>query len=205
MADWTGIANLALLKLGRRQLTDLLTDTSDSANAIRGIYLTLADEVLYARPWSVAKKRFMLGASGAAPLFGLTYAYDFPTDPYALRCWQVGDDDDFGGGYGGQDGRWTVEGRQVLTDLAAPLPCVFVVRPTDANGVLDPNKFVGLLGTAMAYRIGWAVAYRLTQSRNKEDEMQEAYERALEMASSIDTSQQTPRPADADEILRARY
>jgi hypothetical protein len=198
MADWTGIANMTLAHLGARQINDLLTDQSESARAIRGVYLNLADEVLYAHPWKVALQRFMLSADTTGPLWGPQYAYSFPTDPWALRVWTLGSDD-VAFLRGGWNYHWEAEGRKILTDFAPPLPAKFIMR------VLDPNMFVGLLGTAMSRRIAQEVAFRLTNSREKEAGAGQEYAKALADARSLDSQQRGNRRAASSSILESRF
>lgn len=197
MPDWTGITNMALLGLKVRPVTDILTDTSTAAIAVRSVYLTLADEVLYAHPWKTALKRFKLGQSGTPPVDNeWQYAYDFPTIPYALRAWSIWDGD---GWTDWRSGKWTVEGRQILTNLPPPLSTRFIVR------VADPNQFAGLLATAMSRRIKWEVAYTLTNSREKEADARSEFKEALADARSADSQQGTPRDTESHEIESARF
>lgn len=196
MPDWTGIANQALLGLKVRPITDILTDNSTAGQAIRSVYLNLADEVLYAHPWKVALRRFKLGLSASQPDYEWQYAYDFPTDPYALRAWSIWDGDNW---LDWRTGAWAVEGRQILTNLEAPLSCRFIVRVT------DPNQFIGLLGTAMSRRIKWEVAYDLTNDRAKEADAKEEYREVLAEAKTLDSQQGTPRDVQSHEIESARF
>lgn len=198
MADWTGIANMALTHLGARQISDLLTDQTTSGRTIRGVYLNLADEVLYAHPWRVALQRFNLGADAVGPLWGPRYAYSFPTDPWALRVWTLGTDD-VAFLRGGWDYQWEVEGRKILTDFPPPLPAKFIMR------VIDPNQFVGLLGTAISRRIAQEIAFKVTNSREKEATAQQEYEKALATARALDSQQHSTRQSTRSSILGARF
>lgn len=193
MTDWTSIANMALLQLGARPITSL-DENSNNARNIKSVYEAIRDEVLYSHPWKPAKTRAWLAADAVAPIFGPAYAYTLPADPFCLRPWQVGDEDNWF-----REDDWHVEGRQILTDSAPPLRLIFVCR------LLDPGQFAGLLATAMARRIAAEIAYRTTNSREKEAAAAQAYEEVLAKARSADAQQGSPpRHVVADTILEAR-
>jgi len=203
VADWTYIANLALAKLGSTQLTDLLTEETETARTLRAVYQGIADEVVYSRPWTAARYRTSLTAMSPGPPFGYAFQYQLPSDPWCLRVFKAGEECDEGGAPGFEN--WggsgcTIEGRAILTDRAPPLPVILIVR------LDNPDLYAGLLQTAVALRLAWAVAYKLTNSTELEERMEAAYDKTLREAGSADAQQgMKRRKPEPDSILRARY
>lgn len=198
MTDWTAIFNQALGNLGSPPISDYLIDPSPRAARLRAVYLAVADEVLQAHPWKCALGRAQLGADATAPLFGPSYSYTVPSDPWCLRPVCVGDPDDEENWFGRCD-RWQFEGRQILTDLPAPINVRYIKRLT------DPNLFTGLLATAMSRRLAWEIAYALTNSREKEQAAEDAFGKFMQQARSIDSQQGTPPREFPSRILQDRY
>jgi hypothetical protein len=196
MASWTEIFNSAILPLGQREITSI-DDAVTSARKCKAVYLAMADEVMYSHPWKVAMQRLYVAADAVAPAFGAAFAYTIPSDPFCLRVWRVGDDDDnwFAEGCG----RWEVEGTKILTDLPGPLKVRYIGRVT------DPGRFSGMLATAISRRIAMEVAYTLTNSRDSETKATNDYEKILSQARSLDSQQGTPEQLERSSILMARY
>lgn len=195
MTSWTSLSNMALIRLGVREISSL-DDPTPAARKIKSIYEALRDEVLYSHPWKVALRRTFLSSTATAPVFGPSLAYNFPTDPYCLRIWRVGDDEDH---WFSEGERWEIEGRQILTDMPGPLKVRFIAQIT------DEAQFAGLVGTAMARRIEAEIAYTLTNSREKEEKAWNDYGAVLIKAQSLDSQQGSAETAMRSEILESRY
>jgi len=106
MANEIEISNLALMMLGQSSIISFY-DGTDKANLCEAFYPQVRDEVLRAHPWNCARVRVQLAALGASPVYGFTYQYQLPTDPYCLKVLDVNDDSSV---------VWRIEQRTLVTD-----------------------------------------------------------------------------------------
>lgn len=168
MASFVEIANSALTKLGAKRIM-ALTDNTKEAREINAIYLLRLNKLLRAYNWSFAMKRDQLSALSDTPSWGYTLQYQLPTD--CVRVVQVNDLWDIPGltNYmGGPDSEpYKIEGRTIVTDLAAPLKIRYVSRVT------NPGQFDDGFVEAYAYDLAHEVCEALTQSNTKKQEMRE--------------------------------
>ena len=101
----------------------------------------------------------MLAANAAPPGWGFSLAYPYPVD--CVRIVQVADY--FVGltltHYRSRDEvAYSLEGRQVLTNIGAPLQLKYVYDAKDAN------FFAPLFVDAVAHRLAWTICKVITQS-----------------------------------------
>jgi len=140
------IANRAITFLGGDVLTDLTDDTKEG-RAINRIINQTRDALLRDHAWNFSIKRVSIAANTTSPVWEYTNAYDWPSD--CLRIIEVDTLEE-----------WAVEGRQIVTDAAAPLLIAYVHRVTDAN--LFDTKFI----EAFALRLAADIAFDLTASES---------------------------------------
>lgn len=191
MASETGIVNRGLIALGESPITSL-DDAVKAARLAKEIWPEIRDDVLRLHPWNCASRREALAALATTPAFEWAYEYSWPAD--ALRILTVNDED-----WAARVG-WTVEGRKILTDWAAPLEVRFVFRQVDAN-TYDP-----LLRSALSARIAVELAMPLTQDRGKRADAEAAYKQALDDARGVDGQEEEVIEDDSDsEWVGARY
>lgn len=112
-------ANAALTAIGARRINSLSEDVKE-ARVCSLRFGPVRDALIRAHPWNFALSRARLPAAADAPAWGWARAFPFPAD--ALRIWRVS---------GLTDDDWAVEGRQILTDAAAPLAIQYLRRATN--------------------------------------------------------------------------
>jgi len=164
------IINDALTLLGANRITSL-TDGSTESAVMNQLFDSVQDAVLRAYPWNSATYRRQLAASTDTPVFGYSYKYQLPIDPYCLRVLEMNETTTLD--------VWRVEGRFLLTD-AGTCKIRFIGRP-DSLGEID-----SLLAQALAARLAADAAYTLVQSNNLSQLMYQLYASKLAEAQAID-------------------
>ena len=187
MPSLVEIWNLALSHVGSDRVTDP-EEPGETAGSLRAVWPIVRDSVLVAHPWNAAMRRAILGVVAEPPAWGYARQFTLPTNPYCLRVWRLERSDE----------AWTVEGRKLLTDAAAPLRIRYIAR------IEDPQEYGAGLVYALAARLAHAVAYRRTRSRQKESDMWELWKSIMSNSKSIDGQEGSPPPIEADELLAAR-
>ena len=186
------IVNAALIRLGETTIT-ALSDDIKPARLANAVYGELRDAVTRAHPWNFALARAELTANASAPTWGYANAYDLPGDPdHCLRVLSVAGEHE-------RDARWTVEGRQIVTDLPSPIRVLYLRRVT------DPNASDPLFREALSARLARELAEALGKSTSLQQAMAELYEAKLREARSADGQEGTPEILSADTWLTARF
>jgi hypothetical protein len=193
------IANLALTKLGEARIISFGDDTK-AARTMTALYEITRDAELRRRKWRFSLKRASLPALTASPEFGYAYAYQLPSD--CLSILSVGDvapGVDLSDYRTGIDmGLYSLEGRQVLTDLGAPLSLRYKARIT------DPTQFDIAFVAALAARLAYEAAEDLTQSASKRQQAGEDYKVALREAVAANAIEVAPEPMADNSWLLSR-
>lgn len=166
------IANRALTFLGAEVITSLDDDTKEG-RACKRMYEQSRDHILRDYPWNFATRRASLAANTTAPLFEFTNAFDFPDG--CLRVIQVDTNEE-----------WAIEGRQIVTDAAAPLKIIYIAQITDSS--LFDSKFV----EAYAMRLAADIGYEITASQVVANNAITNYQRLLQEARLIDAQEALP-------------
>ena len=188
MASEVDVANAALTKVGDWQIAALTEDTPQ-ARTLNLRYATLRDAELAAYAWTFATTRTELAADATAPAFEWARAYTMPSD--CLRVLEVGPPPFL-------PDTWTIEGRKILTDIAAPMRLRYVRRVTDVNA------WDALFFEVLACRLAVEIAERLTQSTSKRQIAQGEYRAALAAARRADAFALPARALQEDGWLLAR-
>ncbi|OGT79394.1 MAG: hypothetical protein A3J35_04335 [Gammaproteobacteria bacterium RIFCSPLOWO2_02_FULL_52_10] len=189
MSSETEICNRALQKLGAGRITSL---TQDSANArsCNVAYEPIRDAELRAHPWSFSVKRVQLAALATAPTFYFDNQFQLPSDFLRLlprdRFDNLADLD------------WTIEGRNLLTDDAAPLDVRYVAKIT------DPNTMDALFREALSSKIAYELCEEITQSNTKKEAARTDYIMVIREARRINAIEKTAEYLPEDEWLTAR-
>jgi hypothetical protein len=165
------ICNLALTLLGADTIISL-DDGTVPANLCKLHYELSRDAVLESAAWPFALKRRQLSQLSSAPTWQWGYAYQLPADPYCLLPIRTNLDD------WNPPGKWVWEGRQILTDESS-LYLQYIARVTDVS------QFTSSFVQALARHIGWSIAYSITNSRGKEQEMAKEFAYVVDQADSI--------------------
>jgi hypothetical protein len=163
------IANRAITYLGGDPITALTDDTKEG-RACNRLYEQTRDQLQRDHPWNFGIKRASLSANTTAPVFEYTNAFDFPDG--TLRIIEVDTTEE-----------WAVEGRQIVTDAAAPLDIVYIERVT------DPNLFDAKFIEAYALRLAADIAYDITASQTVSATAEQKYAAMLQEARLVDAQE----------------
>jgi len=180
------ICNRALDILGADPVLSL-NDNSEAGRLCNRNFAPVRDAVLRAYPWNAAMRRAALPALAEAPAWGFAAAYQLPAD--CLRLWRVENED---------LADWRVEGRTVVSDIAAPLRILYLAR------LDDPGFFDPLLAEAVAGRLAADLAYRLTGSSALGNQAWSLYQAKLAEARRVDAQEGSAEALRAVDWLQAR-
>src|SRR5688500_5066958 len=81
----TTLVNRALGMIGKDPIASLEDDDDEDIAKMREIYVTIRDEILRSRPWNCAITFQALNATSNPNEEEYGYAFQLPTDPFALR------------------------------------------------------------------------------------------------------------------------
>lgn len=198
MPSQIDVINRALTKLGEDRLISLDDDVR-AARSVAAVYDGLLDAELARNRWAFSVRRAILPALLEPPVWGYTRAFQLPDDCLQL-IWIDGaarseSIQDFIADSGGP---FTLEGRQILTDLEAPLRIRYVGR------VSDPNLWEPVFVDAFAARLAYELAEDLTQSQQKRDLSWGEYKVAVGEAKRQSAIQQPPQSIPDDGWLQSR-
>jgi hypothetical protein len=189
MSSETEICNRALQKLGDGRIVSL---TQDSANArsCNVAYAPIRDAELRAHPWSFSIKRAQLAALTSEPLFYFDNEFQLPSDFLRLlprdRFDNLADLD------------WTIEGRVLRTNDAAPLDIRYV------SIVTDPNEMDALFREVLSSKIAYELCEEITQSNTKKEGLRVDYIATIREARRINAIEKTAEDLPEDSWITAR-
>ena len=198
MASEVEIVNVSLTLLGESRITSIDDDVK-AAREAKALFAIERDSLLAAHNWSFAKTRAQLSALTTVPAFQYGIEYQIPSD--CLRLIMVGDH------YAGLDltdyrgsptEEFAIEGRKILTDMAAPLNIMYVKRVTD-TGQFSAN-FITMFAASLSEKL----AEPLTQSETKRARAGAALRAALNDAIRANAIELPPQKLPDDEWLMSR-
>lgn len=198
MAADVDVVNYGLVLIGEARIT-ALSENTKAAREASAIFAVSRDALLAAHNWRFAMARTTLNALAIAPVFGYDRQFQLPED--CLRPVFIGEyyaGLDLGDYRGSQDEVYTIEGRQILTSLDAPLRLQYVKRVTQA-ALFDPC-FVAALGA----RLGAELAISLTGSSQKKNAALADMNRMVIEAGRVNAIQQPPQKLPDDEWVMSR-
>lgn len=198
MASDVSIVNIGLTLLGESRIISL-DDNTKPAREAKAIYATVRDALLAGYNWNFAKARVALSALSEAPAFQYTKQYQLPSD--CLRVWMVGDyyaGLDLTDYRGGPTEEYTIEGRRILTNMAAPLNLKYVKQVT------DPNQFDPCFIKALGCRLAEDLAEPLTQSDSKRQRAEDKFKAELSAAVRANAISNPPQRLADDDWLMSR-
>jgi hypothetical protein len=188
MAAKVDIFNGALVALGEQ---DVLIDPEEASTAgklLRVKYDSVRDATLEAHPWNFAGFLAQVAADAATPLWGFSNQFTLPADPYCLKVRALED----------ETLEFQVVGRKLLVDSAGPLNLIGTRRVTDTE------EFTGLFVETIELHLAAKIAYGLTRSRPRADDLWGQYLAQLRQARSSDGQEGTPPTRADSEFLNAR-
>lgn len=198
MASETDIVNVAMTLLGESRIMSM-SDNAKPAREAKAIFEITRDALLAGYTWSFAKTRVQLSALANAPLFDYQYKYQLPAD--CLRIVAVGqyhvglDMSD----YRGKTTReFEIEGRELLTNLTAPLNLRYIKRTTDTT------LFAACFTKAFAAKIAADLAEPLTQSETKRARATAEFDKEISLAIRSGAIELAPDKLASDEWLVSR-
>jgi hypothetical protein len=196
MASDVSICSRALHKLGAGTITTL-DDNNERARVMKQAYEPVRLAELRRHRWRFAIKRTSLPALSDAPDSDYDYAYELPAD--FLRLIEGGDlasTADLTDYRGGASALYSLEGRQILTHLGAPLAIRYIANITDT--ALMDAAFIETLSCRLAFEC----VERITESASKKDELRKDYNQSVKdaiRANAIEGASQSP--ADAEWVM----
>jgi len=186
MSSFVEIGSNALRLLGDDAITSL-TDDTERARLVNGIYEEVRDEVIRAALWNFAMERQVLASLAATPAFRWGYQFQQPSD--CLRVVDV-----FSG-----DVRidYVVEGRKILCDTSA-VNLLYLKRVT------DPNEFDSLFIGAYTAKLAAELAFPITGSNTASEKFWTLYDRKIREARTIDSQESNLGDLDVQKLVDAR-
>lgn len=198
MATIVDIVNVGLTLLGESRIASLL-DNSKPAREANAIYEQVRDSLLAGYTWSFAKARAQLPASATPPLFEYANAFQLPAG--CLRITMVGDfyvGVDLTDYRGSPTQEFTIEGREILTNLGAPLNLKYI------NRVEDSTQFSPNFCSAFSAKLAEKLAESLTQSDSKRGRAEAAFNNEIRLAIRANAIELPPQKFADDEWIMSR-
>lgn len=187
MLTRTQIINNALQVIGANRIEDP-SEESESARQAAGVYDQIVREELEKQAWSFAKAQGQLPANSAAPLFRFARAFTLPAD--FIRLVELEDRWVFNTiRYADVDptSSYEIQGRELLTDLGAPLRLTYI-RDVSGNPSVWPPVFTAVVAKALAV----SLAMPLTKSEGMVSLANKRYQQDLREARRVNAIQKPP-------------
>lgn len=182
------ILNNALVLAGAEPLRELVNVSSKSGR----IAITQKDlarrNLLRQHQWNFALCRKELVAEPVPPTFEYTSKYALPSD--FLRLGNIYNDF-------GEDFR--IETGFLLTDMASPLPLVYV------RDIEDPSEWDPLFQEAYTYHLASKIVFALNQDMGQASALDQFHTRALLRAKWADSTENSAIRVTADDWVASRY
>lgn len=192
------ISNLALAMLSEDPITSLspATPNNKAARLCALHYDTSRRAMLEAAPWRCAKKQFQATASATAPLFDYGSAYPVPSD--YLRMFELPEDGSM---------RWELinVGGALFVMTNAGVSGDGTLDLTYIYDLQDPAIMSPLLVKTIAADMAQAMAFPLSRDLELVQLCVQQREAYLALARTVSAQQASPRPFDADTLLRSRW
>lgn len=198
MASEVDVINFGLTLLGESRIASL-ADLSKPAREALAIYDITRDSLQAGFSWSFNKARARLPALTGVPEFGFGKKYQLPTD--CIRIIMVGDyypGLDLTDYRGSPTEPFEIEGREILTDMGAPLNFRYGKRLTDTA------QFHPCFVEAFGCRLAEFLAEPLTQSDAKRNRAESAFKKSMMRAVQANAVELPPKKLPDDEWLMAR-
>ncbi|SFR86462.1 hypothetical protein [Sphingomonas jatrophae] len=176
MSSYVEIANLAASKLGADDQLRSPDDDTHVGRSVKAVWDTVRRAAIRDHTWNFAVQRQGLAARAGAPPHPWSFAYPLPATSLrlveVLNCRRRSD--------------WQLEGRDILTHMAAPLHIRFLtdVRET----ALWDDAFVEVFACRLAFQI----AMRITGDRGIRNDCWADYQQALGRAIRADARENPP-------------
>jgi len=165
-----------------------INEPNDRAVACKQFYQPTVDAVLRAFPWNCATLRVQLIRLVAAPIYGFSYQFTLPVDPFCLRVLEIADQD--------INSFYKIEGRKLLTDKDS-VKIKYIGR-------IDEGDFDSLLTQTISAKLASMICHAITGKANLFDSMMKLYQYSLDEAKSIDSQEGTAESIENDILITVR-
>jgi hypothetical protein len=186
MASKVSISNDALIRIGADTIISM-TEDCEQARVCNQVFDDAYDALLQAHNWNFATERAILSQQATGPLFGYSYKYLLPTNPYCLKVLELDGDDEY-----------KVEGRYLLTD-ADSVSISYISR------VSDLNKLSPLFRQTLSLYIASQVCYTLTGSATLKGSLTAEWKEIYRVARFEDAKEGTPEQFEPGTWKTIRY
>ena len=176
---------------------DSLDDDTKQARLCKRLFPQLRDAMARNCAPSFARTRAVLPALAAPPPFGFPTAFQLPAD--CLRVLPLHDSwRGLWSAYGECDGDYTIEGKTVLTNAAAPLHIRYVRQ------VLDSQLFDPLFTDALVASLGVNLVMPLKNDRTLLQTLETILDNRTMLARGIDVAEKGDHSRRTAAVLLAR-
>ena len=201
MTSTVDIANYALNTLGASNIS-ALDENSKPARIVNQRFNSVRNTVFLAHPWNCLIRRTELAQEVDTPVFGYTYQYPLPTNPYCLRVLEFSNgtlsypQDNMFNNRGGPV--FVIEGRKLLTDEGT-------AKIKYVAEITDPQEYDANLIEALAARLAMEICYAITGSTSMIQTTAALYDEKLKEARFVDGTEGAPQKLEASEFIEARF
>ncbi|MDX3883605.1 MAG: hypothetical protein QHC65_04225 [Sphingomonas sp.] len=190
MADYVAIANLAASKLGEDDQLRSPDDDTHLGRTVKAVWDQVRQDAIRDYNWNFAMRRKGLAAE-ALPAVPYPWAFSFPLPAGCLRLVEV---------LSLPSRRsYQLEGGSILCNQAGPLFIRFLVDVT------EPAQWDAGFAGAMAARLAYEIADRITGDLDRKDMAWRDYQAVLARAKRKDARENPPEPFEPTEWETARY
>jgi hypothetical protein len=194
----TSICNAALSKLGAEPIL-ALTDNNNRGRTMNARYAGVRDAELRRHRWKFSITRDSLAALASTPDSDFGHAFQLPND--FLRLIEGGDIQSFADLSDfrtGESALYSIEGRTILTSLAAPLRIRYIAQ------VADTALFDSCFVEALASRLAYECCKKITGNENEKESCWADYKNALTEAKRANALEGAPQQLADDSWVLAR-
>lgn len=157
MPTQVSIANSALTKIGAELIVSL-DDPVKTARYLKVLYHPSREKVSRMHAWKCLTRRDSIAADSTVPKFGYARQFTLPSD--CLKVLPLASLE------GLSFSEYSIEGRKLLTNLAAPLRLIYIASVESANDY--DSLFSEALSTYLAWELSFSIVQEPALRRNLE-------------------------------------
>jgi hypothetical protein len=184
MSSIVTIANVALIRVGTKTITDIGQNTVE-AETIRAMFDPVLEAELRSHAWNCAITRKQLAPQGTQTVFGELYQYTLPLDCLRPLITEGVD--------------WVVEGRAILTTDYPVLDLRYIYKLTDLR------QADALFKDALAARLAVEICEKINKTLNKKQQLIADYNEIIKKARKVDAFEKRYSTMPESEWITARY
>jgi hypothetical protein len=190
------VCNIALKRLGADAIVAFDEGTS-RASLCQQLYLPTVDRMLREHEWNFAQIRVALAPLAAAPAWGYTHAYTYPTRPLCLKVNETDPRDAEYDVENSVDGAGDIQGKVIVTDEGE-----LNIRYT--GRIEDVTQWDASFTDAVAMSLAAQMAYPLTENPNLAKVVGGEAANSLQHARSVDSQEGSTKQADINTLVDIR-